>query len=65
MDKSEGNEAAKEEDFFAQCDNDEDFNVENNNFSQVGGHKRTHTRACFEVLLLLSEDGQDGTDTLI
>ncbi|XP_017116046.1 ADP-ribosylation factor GTPase-activating protein 2 isoform X3 [Drosophila elegans] len=33
-DKSEGNEAAKEEDFFAQCDNDTDFNVENNNVSK-------------------------------
>ncbi|XP_052858049.1 LOW QUALITY PROTEIN: ADP-ribosylation factor GTPase-activating protein 2 [Drosophila gunungcola] len=33
-DKSEGNEAPKEEDFFAQCDNDTDFNVENNNVSK-------------------------------
>ncbi|XP_001352396.3 ADP-ribosylation factor GTPase-activating protein 2 isoform X1 [Drosophila pseudoobscura] len=39
VDKSEGNEAAKEEDFFAQCDNDNvppaDFNAENNNISKV------------------------------
>ncbi|KAH8322305.1 hypothetical protein KR059_011247 [Drosophila kikkawai] len=34
LDKSEGNEAAKEEDFFAQCDSEDNFNVENNNFSQ-------------------------------
>ncbi|EDW40053.1 GL18121 [Drosophila persimilis] len=38
VDKSEGNEAAKEEDFFAQCDNDNvppaDFNAENNNISK-------------------------------
>ncbi|XP_017042261.1 ADP-ribosylation factor GTPase-activating protein 2 [Drosophila ficusphila] len=33
-DRSEGNEAAKEEDFFAQCDNETDFNVENNNVSK-------------------------------
>ncbi|KAH8364050.1 hypothetical protein KR084_001933 [Drosophila pseudotakahashii] len=33
-DKSEGNEAAKEEDFFAQCDNETDFNVQNNNVSK-------------------------------
>ncbi|XP_016926948.3 ADP-ribosylation factor GTPase-activating protein 2 isoform X1 [Drosophila suzukii] len=33
-DKSEGNEAAKEEDFFAQCDNEADFNVQNNNVSK-------------------------------
>ncbi|XP_016992079.1 ADP-ribosylation factor GTPase-activating protein 2 isoform X2 [Drosophila rhopaloa] len=33
-DKSEGNEVAKEEDFFAQCDNEADFNVENNNVSK-------------------------------
>ncbi|XP_034659253.1 ADP-ribosylation factor GTPase-activating protein 2 isoform X1 [Drosophila subobscura] len=39
VDKSEGNEAAKEEDFFAQCDNDNvpsaDFNAENNNISKL------------------------------
>ncbi|EDV41378.1 uncharacterized protein Dana_GF23451, isoform A [Drosophila ananassae] len=29
--KSEGNESAKEEDFFSQCDHEVDFNVENNN----------------------------------
>ncbi|XP_043647415.1 ADP-ribosylation factor GTPase-activating protein 2 isoform X2 [Drosophila teissieri] len=33
-DKNEGNEAAKEEDFFAQCDNEADFNVQNNNVSK-------------------------------
>ncbi|XP_016997936.1 ADP-ribosylation factor GTPase-activating protein 2 isoform X1 [Drosophila takahashii] len=33
-DKSEGNEAAKEEDFFAQCDHEADFNVQNNNVSK-------------------------------
>ncbi|EDW44496.1 ADP-ribosylation factor GTPase-activating protein 2 isoform X2 [Drosophila sechellia] len=33
-DKSEGNEAAREEDFFAQCDNEVDFNVQNNNVSK-------------------------------
>ncbi|KAH8335055.1 hypothetical protein KR074_001481 [Drosophila pseudoananassae] len=32
--KSEGNEPAKEEDFFSQCDHDVDFNVENNNFNK-------------------------------
>ncbi|KAH8380630.1 hypothetical protein KR009_011890 [Drosophila setifemur] len=34
-DKSEGNETPKEEDFFAQCDDDADFNVENNNVSKL------------------------------
>ncbi|XP_039487266.1 ADP-ribosylation factor GTPase-activating protein 2 isoform X2 [Drosophila santomea] len=33
-DKNEGNEAAKEDDFFAQCDNEADFNVQNNNVSK-------------------------------
>ncbi|KRK02501.1 uncharacterized protein Dyak_GE19496, isoform C [Drosophila yakuba] len=33
-DKNEGNEAAKEDDFFAQCDNEPDFNVQNNNVSK-------------------------------
>ncbi|SPP76307.1 blast:ADP-ribosylation factor GTPase-activating protein 2 [Drosophila guanche] len=47
VDKSEGNEAAKEEDFFAQCDNDNvpsaDFNAENNNISKVGDTPERHT----------------------
>jgi len=44
-DKSEGNEAAKEEDFFAQCDNEADFNVQNNNVSKVWRHtQETRTR---------------------